>query len=1350
MARAALPEEFRDLPSDCLERIWDALIDEASGVYLHGEAFDRVFGVIDIEVKVRGDTHAASLDVASAGAVATHDLMPSNTPLGKLFALFQLVSVPDCADAFEVLGALVLASNQLSRREKLAHLQDRCMLVSPLNLASVVNGASLALDGRRVLQEESDLLACTSRELETWLDKFPHRPIRMRVKVLKVSPDVVEEDLRITVNGHAKHFAANGTAEVFAQTGTLATIGAGVIALRNGRFSLKTTKSEQEYAEVLISEHEESDLDIIAPRDAAAGATGAAEVEGITGATETLRNLGMGKDNMNTAPAARKPIEESATLLEAKVDAAQDGEDEEDVAFRARARALATPLISKMMPGRARCISQQIRVWRSAARSVIQQTEDETAQGPSTSRLIATTGFSVSIPPLQLAKSEVVFAVGPLIAIDQISRSTSEPGTTRYFTAHHAQVTALAVHPNGRWVASAAADSRKLLMWDATSMDIQFGIDAVVSGADIVTISKCGSTLFCMNTNEGTYAFYDVSAPGRLSLIRSARLSTEIDARCAEMVSKSSVVLAGTQVVRVDTEGSLRRMRWGKTAPKAVQTSLAALPDGRSFVTASKETGCLYLWSGDVCTKHNVIEGGGSAKVSAVTNDLSRGASVVVCGFDNGTLCLVSSRSLEIVPDSKTPASASETASPVACLTSGASGIIVVTQKSVMWRFSFAEQPQQRWTLMRYGHGTVSEPVLAAWTSSDTFVTAGDSSRVQLWRLGPSNVLVCDGTLCASEHRITALAGLGTRVFFAMGERTITVADFGKTNAKASGSRIVCSSVAHIDELAASEGYLAASCSRSHVIEIRSIPSGVFLHKLSFDPTKAAVSLRFVSLPQGGLALARAQDTAWDTKTWKQLTSPVSTLVLERDPTTRRVVPVGGALLIREVEPIANVSAYQGVRAKELPLFLRRVFRIDVGKTAQASTWATQRGAKTAEVTGGAIVCTNNKSVKALALLTPGRETSEAPILAVATDQGLVQVNNYKLRVEGSTQAVAFGPESRLAVSTSQMIYVFHWKTGVLLTSVAIANEATLGFEFVQVHELGSCLARVTASGGLQIWRLQDDALILDAKCSRPDVGATCLCDAGVFGTLDGYLRRVDDPDGAAVEHARESAILSIHHDKAGFVSADAAGTVKLWSTSLQEIQVRKSERTSFAQPVVAVFRNVATQEVLAQTADGHVYANRNPVDSHLINATLDLPKIPTLAASQRANSKALTFQYKLRGNWRLSVGGDRIRIMDDSLSVMGSFILDDPVKTVALSPDEQVLAVASQANDLYILDVGTMSLVYFWPHAQVLREVEALHFVSEGATSAPVRTGGRALSAMTSPLFATLLVNGAPFAYKT
>ena len=72
--RSLFPSEFENLPRDCVERMWDRWLDEASGVYVTRAQFDAIFGEADSEVRL----------FESAGEGQDSDA------LQKLFVLFEL------------------------------------------------------------------------------------------------------------------------------------------------------------------------------------------------------------------------------------------------------------------------------------------------------------------------------------------------------------------------------------------------------------------------------------------------------------------------------------------------------------------------------------------------------------------------------------------------------------------------------------------------------------------------------------------------------------------------------------------------------------------------------------------------------------------------------------------------------------------------------------------------------------------------------------------------------------------------------------------------------------------------------------------------------------------------------------------------------------------------------------------------------------------------------------------------------------------------------------------------------------------------------------------------------------
>lgn len=1315
-----LPEAFHNLPRDCLERVWDALVEEGSGVYLSRSAFQNVFGVIDEEVKVAADPADTPPSLAKYG----QQFHPRGSPLDDLFETYALDIDSDYIDSIEVLGAIILASNQLARREKALLLRDYCMLFSVLNVACVINGASVALTGKRKLTSEQEIANCEVRDLNTWIDHFPHRPIPIRVQILSVAPHVAEENLKIIVNGQAFAFPVDGIIIVTAKSGTPATIGSSTLFLKEGKHMLKN-KSENDYmAEVLV-----------------------AELDG-------LDNVG----------------DETTTCA--------DDEDEEDFAFQQRAKA------AGIVAGKEGYEMHQ----NTAIRAIKPQAElCQPLEEPY--RLAATLGFNTTVAPCQVAKGDIIYAVGNVIALESTAQSSSaeeeqSARKVRYFYGHATPVTALAVHPNGRWIFSASQNSRKILAWDTGSLKLLFSIDSVITSSRMLCISQCGRGVFCMNPSDNLYAFYEINERGPTKFVHSARLPLELKLCAAELLNSKEVILAGSHVVRLTCDGSLVRMRWGKTAPKATQTSLAVVPSTRTCVTASRESGHVYIWSNDVCMYDRKLD----EPVCAVSIGQGRGA--FVCGLADGTLCLLSSRNLEPLPgnlgSSAQPLLQSSISSAWTTLVTGASALLGINSKGVLISMPYSDlMNPQHWQILQEGHGgDMNSSVTWAWVSPSMLVTAGSDAAIHLWQ-----VMKKANQEEATLHKIAqfetaglvrSIAGWGKRIFVALDNHQIQCFDLGNSGwtAMHTKSSFITCSLARIDMLAASDDLLAACCFKTREVEVRSISGGKLVARLKFD---AGVLRKPIGLQMwfgyvermDNVILQLGGSMGWDTKTWQSLTEipsgakKINEFSPQAPASVFSIRNLDTALHFMERMPNVKVDINSTlVPNSQMPTYQHRVIRLPQASESGVNTSKMKSKTDTGAATGAnGVICTNAKTVRAIAY----HASSASTCFALATDQNYIEVNDYKLNVNGVVQALAFDEEKHVAVSTTEGLYIFDWISGVLCNSVRVANRCTLGLEFVAVKQAGTnedkCLALVDQQGGIQIWHCLGRSLFLDSRLSRADAGACCLTRSGIYGSLQGSLCHITEPGVVKATCNEEGVpVLALFEDQAGFVSGCADGSLKFWTLALQEIPVRKTDRLKFSQPVVAIFRTPKTAELILQTADGHIYANKDPLQSFDINACLHLRKPPALPYhmaqvfnAAEASPTLVQKQFKLENGNILTVHGAQLSIRGGGTSEEYKLNLDDSTKYIALSSNQAVLAIVSKTNDLYIIDANTVTLLYFWPSSEIVETVQTLRF-NNGGNKATTSLYGQVNVAQKSygaskldvQMFEQLLVNGTPFSYKT
>jgi len=1319
------PEEFEDLPRDCIERIWDAFVDEASGVYVNKDEFEDIFGVVDKEVKV-------------VEGLAT----AIGTPLMRLFSLFEIPLKAGWADGFEVLGALILASGQLARREKLLLLRDRCMLFSPLNAASVINGGSLALYGRRELESAEQIKGCRPREIDSWMDRFRHRKIKIRVKVLRTGPDVVEENLKISVEGRVKQFSSDGIVEIEAMSGTQATVGSGLFILKTGKQPLKG-RTEFDHAEVLVT-----------------------ELDGLKRVRESGDSQGMRQRKWNQNGEVQV-LEMDGLTFEGDEFDEGDSDDEEDLEFRARAEACEPGYESNHEAFQPEVSAQSINERRFPGEML--KNMDNHIE-----RIASIIGFNNAIEPMQIASGEFAFAAGRFVVVEDLlhQKPNSSP---RVWTVHDKEVAAFTVHPKGKWIVSVAKKSKKILVWDTQRLEIVGSIDAVIAGPQILSISRSGDKLFCLNKTEKRFAFYNISKLESPELISSDRLPSWLIVNCAEILGEDEAIIAGSEVYRIAKDRTQHRMRWGKTAEKSVQDSLSLLSGIMSCITSSSACNMVYLWSGDICTHSVRLD----ALVVSLAVSPIRGQSTVVAGLGDGSLQALSGRNLERVQDLKAASGVKPLKSALCRLHAGLSGLLAMTADGKLAWLPSTDSNKEGWSIVKQGHGQVNSPLKWSYCGTYTVATCGVDQVLRFWDL--SSLTDPDhkefSPKCTAQvqlgARATAVAGTSSKAFVALENRTITQVQVGPTLQRGPGRHSFPYSIPYVDSLATSENMIAAVCLRARLVEVRSIPGGVPITKLTFDAGMAAPLsvilresqgrvdfLRFQSTKKGREVLRLFKTRIWDARSWKPLGDEdlAEELDDELEETQDEIyVPRAGSscLLLSKRERISypeqrEYTQFYGDYQLATP-YIRRVTRIPISTSALSSKLADFKKDRFGDILGGVTSKTQGRLSAFPIIAADGRLVRGVAVhpdwnkamYAIGSENGFVECNSYRLCVEGVVHGLVFDNATCLAVCTSQEIVIFDWRAGVRLSSASRKSAGTIGMEFLNENKENlqrAFLCCVNAEGSIERWDICEDTLIYDPEKSILDAKATCLTRSGIFGTIDGYLRHVDDPTVVKGDLTKDGPVLSICEDRSGFLVGSRSGAVHSFTLTVQEIPVRKNDALKYDLPVFAVSRSALEAEILVQTSDGNVFADKELVHAYQVNSCIPIAKLPNLIFTTSDTNKKEAFTWKF-----ILESGKGIRIENDLVKVVGQFVspeseckLDSPCKNVSISSNEQLLAMCTERNDLYILDTHTAALVYFWP-GTLTGQIDSLEFEVEEEKSQKTQPSREE----------TLLVNGQPFFFK-
>mmetsp|Transcript_14642 Transcript_14642/g.25730 ORF Transcript_14642/g.25730 Transcript_14642/m.25730 type:complete len:1332 (-) Transcript_14642:50-4045(-) len=1306
---SGFPEQFRDLPKDCIERIWDTFVEVGSGVYLTRAEFDVVFGVVDKEVPIFPESVTSSTD-----------RMMDSDVLQDLYKLYELPKKEGWVDGIEILGAIILASSQLSRREKHLLLRDRCMLFSTLNVASVINGAKKALENRHALITDEEQMNCKSRDIDSWADKFVHKKIKIKVQILETGTSVVEENLKLSIPGKVVPFSKEGIATVEAISGTKAIIGSWELKLKHGTCTLKG-KTETDRAIVQVTEldglNDKGD-DWLSPTD-----------------IENVREISLDRTFGEGALSAEEIIlnEESESESSSSEDESDSDEESSNLGEN---------------PGR----SQPTTHKRSGANQVLDGSVVELNYG-----------MDSEIGAKQIASGEVVYSAGRYAIVEDML-SVKKGENRKLWSLHERRITALEVHPNGRWVFSAEEESGKILVWDATNTKLLFAIDTVLRDARQLAISKCGKTLFVYGGNsDKTYCFYDISRPGKAIQTFSDKLPEDINVVCLDMLTYHEVILAGSDVVRVANDGSVVRMRWGKTAPKSIQDSLVVVYGSRACITASSASGTIYLWTNDICSRHTVIDIPMEENVEEKPEQLKRrkhflvhslslchgsGSNAIACGLDDGSIQMLSTRNLELMGGGHFKSASSQQQplsaiprDPLVFMHCGLSGLLVASSNGSLYWYSFKTQ-NDPWSLLKIGHGGVLA-LKWCWCGPSLLCTTGSDKQLRVWKVPQLDEVTKEDSRPAGDPgrlsesatkyllmsksnlsgRVTAIAGDRSRLFAAMEGRRIEVFDIHKS--KTAGYDPIPCSLPLVNELAASDNLIAACCSKAKTIQVHAFPSGKLVAKLQFDPTEIRTKnkeLRFVSTRENTeTILCYGNSLFWDIKTWVQLDAVKTQELLVKktspdpDSPNMNYIPVVSRsclLLYRKLVLNDKKNTVSHKTLQAMPKY-DCVRNLPIRKPANSKF---------------PVVSVNGKSIRAIAI----HPDWSKGVYAIASDLPYVTVKDYKLGLDSPAQAIAFDSTTLMAVCTGKRIYLFDWFAGVKLAvsnldegssttkSICIANgaEGTTSWSTTT----SSVIYRVDGYGDINVWNVVQDQLVIVPGASLQGSNATCITPSGIYGTEDGKIKNLNkSSDIVVAEHG--SCITDICQDHLGFVTASENGTIQKWTTMMQNIPLRKEDKVDYGLPVISVWRNPSNQDILAKTKNGVVYQNDKEEPKHDINVGLIIAKQRRF---QYAADSSIDGIVKFEATKFRNYAGSIVNLADSEVTVYPAahrqriacvkrFRFDHHVKCAALGSSKKVLAVSTVTNDLYILDSNTCTLLYYWPSYTIGCEIKTLMFNSNG-----------------------------------
>ena len=381
------------------------------------------------------------------------------------------------------------------------------------------------------------------------------------------------------------------------------------------------------------------------------------------------------------------------------------------------------------------------------------------------------------------ARGDVVYPISKLGVI-----YSPRDHKQRYYHGHAAEVSALAVGPDGRFVASGEAALRPLVhVWDARS-----GRSASLLGP--VHRRRISVLAFCLEGRRLVSIGADDDAS--LALYRSLSgewhdaeilfLVSSGDRPCLFACFSSSVSGSSTEeMFDLATGGDGRMYFWGVTGATAVPTEgvwgpaaerqmlLCGAAVGDRVATGTS-TGAILVWRGRTCEKSIAAHEGSVESIHASGNDddISGG---FVTGASDGFIKLWSLRfrhlkTYDLAEAPVRPLSSRIVA--VRCGVDAATGkivrILVGCASSEVLEIA---RESSSMTLFLEGHTRDDVWVVRAHpTDPDVFATAGDDGTVRVWSLSLHRVLrkaIFDGPI-----RCLAWAPQGDRILVGMGGTT--------------------------------------------------------------------------------------------------------------------------------------------------------------------------------------------------------------------------------------------------------------------------------------------------------------------------------------------------------------------------------------------------------------------------------------------------------------------------------------------------------------------------------------------------------------------------------------------------
>jgi len=1350
MSSHLFPEQFENLRKESLESAWDAWFEHCHGVYVSKPELFRVLAHVDEDVQLFDRSEEArGLDAFQLGRqnLSKSDWEgPTSDALDKLYYLFSLHD--GYVDFIEVFTALVVRSEQLCRREKLLMIRERCMIFSELNTASVVNGARLATDGTR----EHPRAIISARDIEARVDQFPHKPIDIRIEIVKTGADVREELLNVRVGNKIEQFDKEGKATVHVPSNTEAVINKWKLKLKYGPFKVKGN-TEFDTAEGRVVE-----LDGLNER----------------GDGEALED-----DEEKEAMEFARQVEDASPSCFATV-----GLQQESTSFVQSCAPPPSPDGQELVIGPA-------------------------------------FGYDNDVGVLHNNKGEVIYACGRYIVVqDLLNVRSAGAMAKRICTYHRDKITAMALAQNGHHVYSAQKGSRKILVWDSANLALAGCIDTVIRGPQHLCIHS-GALFICSGGADRSFAFYKIDTlerknaglDNRVKLVYSGRIENRYTVAKARLASPDEAVLVGSHVLRLSATGRLARMRWGKYAPKCPQRDICILHN-KACVTVSDEA--IYLWNDDRCTNHIVPHNGNIPLCLAV--QLQGSTDRFLCGMSNGTIRSYSFRELsdlktrfgDVEPGQELgnppgqpnlPKADPRHRGQITALFSSPSGVLASSSNGSLFALSLL-QKEDPWTLLKVGHGA-EQRLLWAWCGPDLIATTSDDMQIRVWILPSAPESDAQRqVMLRSRHRLmmsysglacspVAIAGDRTRVFVALANRKIMALDIDAPESS-SYDLIECSLPA-VDQLAASDNLIAACCLQARSIEVRAFPSGKLVTKLRFNPSAKVLhsyELTFTTSEHGEPLLCFGDGQfAWNAKTWKQAGQQSNSVFKSKAEKTYVVAPSQSSIVLYMRVSLEHEALHPS-RALSKPMIeecSKAVRLVPSARSRNSGARPYQRSnLSRAEIRGAGnqamaelpaedqlpVIVADGRLVRAVAV----HPTWTEGVLAVATDQAHVQVNDYKLEIDGPAVALAFDKERRLAVATARSLAVFDWACGILVAQTRLPAEslATLALAFSQTERanddladaltpeessssLSDIIARVDGFGNIWVWKIGMDRLSLLPHLRVFDCKATSLTSSGMFGTTSGLIKSWMNPE-VECKTRGQSSVLDLFEDKAGYVTGHKDGSVQLWTLNLDAVH---HERIDFGVPVVSVFRNPASNSVVACLSDGSVVIKNIKIAPHTINESLMLPLVRWYTDDDASPASSPDPQTAVRLA-RPSAANHTIVVQPDRVLALGQpsceFVFDDPVNLslIALSTNRQLLAVVSTTNHLYILDANTCVLVYFWPSASIGSPVRSLAFEGRFARIQQASNFGRLpgmygerIGEQDVPLFEGLYINGKRFVYR-